>query len=277
MFSVGAKYRDFHRASFIIYASFLHSMAAEQEADLDEVPPGAYLFVALLVVWFMPKGELYRGEFTEVSSVVVIGAVLLSLLILAVFAYLSYRRGIQTGVKWLVRDGIYLPNSEGKNTKKTQQPTDESTSEAVASETGFGSVDKSVKKSEWDIIEHLCNNLTGHEFEEFIAELWERRGWDTEVTRGSADGGVDVIAEHDMVTGKDRRNTEKIQAKLKRDGSRLGPRPVRELAGSERVNQRDNLVVVTTTDFTSNAKDVAESKGVELVGKDKLRNMIQKI
>jgi hypothetical protein len=247
----------------------------QQEVNLDELPPGAYLFVALLVVWFMPKDDLYGGEFTEVSSVVVIGAILLSILILAVFVYLSYRRGVQIGVKWLVIDGIYLPNSKDKSTKKAQQPIDESTSEGVVDESDPGFVDESVETSESEIIEHLCKNLTGHEFEEFVAELWERRGWDTEVTRGSADGGVDVIAEHDMVTGKDRRNTEKIQAKLKRDGSRLGPRPVRELAGSERVNQRDNLVVVTTTDFTSNAKDVAESKAVELVGKDKLKNMIQ--
>lgn len=37
-------------------------------------------------------------------------------------------------------------------------------------------------------------NLTSTEFEEFVVALWTLQGYQTEVTKGSRDGGVDIIA-----------------------------------------------------------------------------------
>lgn len=45
------------------------------------------------------------------------------------------------------------------------------------------------------------DEMDGHEFEYFCAELLERQGFtDVEVTRGSGDFGVDILAEKDGVT-----------------------------------------------------------------------------
>lgn len=45
------------------------------------------------------------------------------------------------------------------------------------------------------------DEMDGHEFEYFCAELLEKQGFmDVEVTRGSGDFGVDILAEKDGVT-----------------------------------------------------------------------------
>ena len=45
------------------------------------------------------------------------------------------------------------------------------------------------------------DEMEGHEFEYFCAELLEKQGFvDVEVTRGSGDFGVDILAEKDGVT-----------------------------------------------------------------------------
>lgn len=49
------------------------------------------------------------------------------------------------------------------------------------------------------IIKRLHNNLSGYEFEYFIAHLMACMGYTTRVTEASADGGVDVIAHNDKL------------------------------------------------------------------------------
>ena len=47
----------------------------------------------------------------------------------------------------------------------------------------------------------VMDEMEGHEFEYFCADLLENQGFtDVEVTRGSGDFGVDILAEKDGVT-----------------------------------------------------------------------------
>lgn len=47
----------------------------------------------------------------------------------------------------------------------------------------------------------FMDDLEGHDFEHFCAELLEQKGFvDVEVTRGSGDYGIDILAEKDGVT-----------------------------------------------------------------------------
>lgn len=47
----------------------------------------------------------------------------------------------------------------------------------------------------------VMDDMEGHDFEYFCADLLERQGFvDVEVTRGSGDFGVDILAEKDGVT-----------------------------------------------------------------------------
>lgn len=47
----------------------------------------------------------------------------------------------------------------------------------------------------------IIDDMEGHDFEYFCAELLEKKGFiDVEVTRGSGDYGIDILAEKDGVT-----------------------------------------------------------------------------
>lgn len=37
-------------------------------------------------------------------------------------------------------------------------------------------------------------HMSPDEFERLVAEIWQKQGWNTQLTRGSADRGIDVIA-----------------------------------------------------------------------------------
>jgi len=117
--------------------------------------------------------------------------------------------------------------------------------------------------------------MSPYQFEEFVAKLWNTRGWDARTTTDSDDGGVDVVAEHDLVTGKDRRAREMIQVKQKSEGNTVGVNVIRRLNGSELVEPKDNLVVVTTGTYTSRAKESGEKNDVELIDKERLMKMIR--
>lgn len=89
--------------------------------------------------------------------------------------------------------------------------------------------------------------LTGRQFEHFVADLWERRGYETRVTQGTSDRGIDVIATH-QETGR----RELIQAKCYKETNKVGVRPVREFLGT--TVSGDERVFVTTSSYTTDAK-----------------------
>lgn len=57
-----------------------------------------------------------------------------------------------------------------------------------------------------------------YEFEYLVAEVWERRGWETTVTTGSTDRGIDVIAQKSSPFSQ----KHLIQAKRYSEGSKIG-------------------------------------------------------
>lgn len=120
-------------------------------------------------------------------------------------------------------------------------------------------------------IQSELQEMTGREFEQFVAKLWKKQGWRTRVTSGSGDRGIDVVAR--------RRNPSKkclIQAKRYAGGNKVGAREVREYAGLYRQESDvDEVVVVTTSSFTKQAREVAGKSGVTLVDGSELRRKIR--
>lgn len=61
----------------------------------------------------------------------------------------------------------------------------------------------SKEKSNWQKICSVeladVDNMTGHDFEQYVGKLMARLGYRTEVTKGSGDNGVDIIAERDGI------------------------------------------------------------------------------
>lgn len=113
---------------------------------------------------------------------------------------------------------------------------------------------------------HL-QSLSPTEFEYFLAELWERKGWSTTVTQESTDAGVDVAAV------KNTSDLQKTLIQAKRynpDNPVTGPE-VRQYAGlySQEENV-ENVVVATTGNYTKQAREVGEKSNVTLIGPDEL-------
>lgn len=105
--------------------------------------------------------------------------------------------------------------------------------------------------------------LTPTQFEEYIAVLFKSLGYETRVTGGKGDGGVDVEAEKDG-------HVHYIQCK-KFISSKVPVGAVRDFYGAiaDRIDGGKGYFI-TTNVFTLDAEKFAEDKPIELVDKFKL-------
>ena len=91
------------------------------------------------------------------------------------------------------------------------------------------------------------DKMNGHEFEYFCADILKKNHFiDVEVTQGSGDHGIDILAEKDGITytGKS-------------------------------LYHKDIAVVLTNRYFTAQAQEEAKALGVKLWDRDKLNSMIE--
>jgi|GEM_PF-3848572 len=116
--------------------------------------------------------------------------------------------------------------------------------------------------------------LTGPEFEHFIAKLWDRRGFDTAVTATSGDRGIDVIAEREVPYPE----KTLIQTKRYSDGNKVKSREIQQYHSIR--DQRDNVdkvIVVTTSRFSGPAVELAEDLNVKYINGNSLADMIREM
>lgn len=111
------------------------------------------------------------------------------------------------------------------------------------------------------------DHMEGHAFEHWCADLLRKNGFENvEVTQGSGDQGVDVLAEKDGITYA-------IQCKCYSND--LGNSPVQEVNTGKAVYNRHIGVVMTNRHFTKGAKDAAKATGVLLWDRDKISDLIK--
>lgn len=96
----------------------------------------------------------------------------------------------------------------------------------------------------------------GHEFEHWVSEQLQKFGWDCNVSKGSGDQGIDVLAIKEGVSVG-------IQCKLY-SGS-VGNKAVQEAHAGMGFYAVDNAVVLTNAKFTPSAEKLAKSLGVTLL------------
>lgn len=125
--------------------------------------------------------------------------------------------------------------------------------------------------------EQLRARLQGidpYEFEHFVADLWEDRGWETEVSKGSRDQGVDIEARklEGLVNQK-----AVIQAKRYADDNKVGRDEVQQYHSMKvQDSEADVAVIVTTSEFTTEARLWGLENNVKLVDGDDLVDLIVK-
>jgi hypothetical protein len=117
-------------------------------------------------------------------------------------------------------------------------------------------------------------NIGEYKFEEFIADLWEEQGWNTSVTSGSNDNGVDIIAEKDIPFFQ----KQLIQAKRYSSDTKVGSPDIQQYSSlKHQIDDVDSVIVVTTGNFTSQAQDVAGNLNVKTIDGNELISIINKL
>lgn len=106
------------------------------------------------------------------------------------------------------------------------------------------------------------------EFENYIAKLYEEQGFKTTVTKGSNDGGKDIIMSKDGVRCV-------VEVKLYATNNKIGRERIQKLHSAMYDEKANKAIFVTTSEFTAPAIDYAEKFGIELVNGEKLVIMIK--
>lgn len=111
--------------------------------------------------------------------------------------------------------------------------------------------------------------MEGHDFEYFCAGILRKNGFENvEVTQGSGDHGIDILAEKDGITYA-------IQCKCYT--SNIGNSAVQQAHTGKSLYHKDIAVVLTNRYFTTQAKEEAKALGVKLWDRDKLNKLCNTI
>ena len=99
------------------------------------------------------------------------------------------------------------------------------------------------------------DEMTGKEFEKFLALNFINFGYSVTLTQDSQDYGADLILYKDG---------SKTVVQAKRSKNQVGIKAVQEVAGAVRHYNGNKGIVITNNRFTENAYNLAESNEVEL-------------
>lgn len=110
-----------------------------------------------------------------------------------------------------------------------------------------------------------------YDFEHLVADVWEQRGWETTVTTGSSDRGIDVIAEKSSPF----KRKHVIQAKRYSAGNKISGPDVRNYEALKRQESGvDAVVIVTTSSVTSQGQQIAKDLNVKIITGNEISGMI---
>lgn len=120
-----------------------------------------------------------------------------------------------------------------------------------------------------DMYNNQYDYMTGEDFEVYVAMILQQTGFvNVQLTKGSGDQGVDIIAEKDDM---------KYAFQCKRYDKPVGNKAVQEVFAGKFFYHCHAAVVVTNNYFTQSAKELANENGVVLWDRDKLNSLIHSI
>ena len=178
-----------------------------------------------------------------------------------------------------------MDNSGGSDKQSTSQrnATQQSTSPRQPAEQSSRAAQREVINSNPNIptegstidtsaqLKAVLQEMDPYEFEYFVGDLWERMGWETTVSTASADQGVDITA---------RKSTPYdqlllIQAKRYGPNTTVGSPEIQQYASlRNQFDGVDKVLLVTTNDYTRQARETAEALNVKLINGDDLVELI---
>lgn len=114
-------------------------------------------------------------------------------------------------------------------------------------------------------------SLSGQDFEHLISALLSRMGFQTEMTKTSGDGGIDIVAAFDRPIFGGR---YLFQCKRFAPDNLVGAPTVRDFFGAVMAERAVKGIFVTTSDFTLQAREFAQKAGVELIDSNQLHTLL---
>lgn len=112
------------------------------------------------------------------------------------------------------------------------------------------------------------SNLNGHQFEDYLKELFSILGYQVMRTKLSGDQGADLIIKKD---------DEKTVVQAKKYLGSVTNKAIQEVVASKKHYGAEKAMVVTTGTFTKSAIVLAKSNKVELWDKNKLKGVVNEI
>jgi restriction system protein len=145
----------------------------------------------------------------------------------------------------------YLGSESSTEVTAPQAPSDET--EVAEDEPNASRIE------EWTrdyIIQTLMHELSGHEFEHFVAELLQAMGYKTRVTTASGDGGIDVVAHKDPLGLE----PPIIKVQCKRTLATQGGPNVQQLTGALAPGGNELGLFVTLGAFSADARHIERTR-----------------
>jgi Holliday junction resolvase-like predicted endonuclease len=106
--------------------------------------------------------------------------------------------------------------------------------------------------------------MDGQEFEKFVAELFSKMGFETQITKATGDQGIDIIASKDG---------GKIGVQAKCYSNTVGNGAIQEVVAGKNYYRLDKAMVITNNFFTDSARQLASANSIILWDRN---NLIEK-
>jgi len=112
---------------------------------------------------------------------------------------------------------------------------------------------------------HEVDLMNGVEFEQFLNDLFEKMGYDSEVTKASGDQGIDIIA---------MKNEKSFGIQAKCYSNVVSNKAVQEVVAGLNYYKLDQGIVITNNKFTKSAEDLARANNILLWDREILKDKI---
>lgn len=122
--------------------------------------------------------------------------------------------------------------------------------------------ERKIKRREFE----YWSSLDPYEFEREIARLYTLNGYESKVTKGSGDGGIDIYLA---------KNGKNGIVQCKRYTKKVGPGPVRDLYGTMVGGRFKFAKIVCPAGFSDKAYEFSKGKNIELVGLKRIMNLVK--
>jgi len=126
--------------------------------------------------------------------------------------------------------------------------------------------EKRIRDGEEPLGEDGVDLMTGVEFENLLGRLYSAMGYEVSGTPGSGDQGADLLLE---------RIGERSVVQAKRYEGRIGNKAVQEVVAARSYYDAQKAIVVTNSDFTRSAVELARKNNVLLVDGHELQTMLR--